>query len=305
MERRERDAFVSPTEETVPLEAERTIASPRFDEKSVQRARPAVPLTLGTRLRAWPLAMIVLCVAGGVAGGVLGGLAIMYYQHGGPRAAEATQPRQDSPGAVTTASTPTAETSTSTTAPGAPTSEPTTDVGTAAPSSSQAEKPAAEGVAQPADAGAREQSTGAQAARANAAPPAEGESEADAGVQGELRAALGEWLAATNARDVGRQMNFYAPTVDAFYLTRNTPRAAVRAEKARVFATAQAVNVQAAPPDIRLSRDGRTAVMRFRKRYQITGGAGARSGEVLQELRWRRTPDGWKIVSERDLRVLQ
>ena len=54
-----------------------------------------------------------------------------------------------------------------------------------------------------------------------------------------------------------------------------------------------------------MSRDGRTAVMRFRKRYQITGGEGARSGEVLQELRWRRTDGGWRIVSERDLRVLQ
>ena len=45
--------------------------------------------------------------------------------------------------------------------------------------------------------------------------------------------------------------------------------------------------------------------MRFRKRYQIRGGEGERSGEVLQELRWRRTPTGWKIVSERDLRVIQ
>jgi hypothetical protein len=54
-----------------------------------------------------------------------------------------------------------------------------------------------------------------------------------------------------------------------------------------------------------MSRDGRTAVMRFRKRYRIEGGEGARSGEVLQELRWRRTDGGWKIVGERDLRVLQ
>ena len=47
--------------------------------------------------------------------------------------------------------------------------------------------------------------------------------------------------------------------------------------------------------------------MRFRKRYQIGGspGSSARTGEVLQELRWRRTPGGWKIVGERDVRVLQ
>jgi hypothetical protein len=63
--------------------------------------------------------------------------------------------------------------------------------------------------------------------------------------------------------------------------------------------------VRASDPEIRLSRDCRTAVMLFRKRYQIGRGDDGRSGEVLQELRWRRTAGGWKIVSERDLRVIQ
>jgi hypothetical protein len=45
--------------------------------------------------------------------------------------------------------------------------------------------------------------------------------------------------------------------------------------------------------------------MRFRKKYAIAGGDGERRGEVLQELRWQRTREGWKIVSERDLRVIQ
>jgi hypothetical protein len=61
------------------------------------------------------------------------------------------------------------------------------------------------------------------------------------------------------------------------------------------------VDVRASEPEIRVGRDGRTAVMRFRKRYQID----ERGGEVLQELRWRRTPSGWRIVGERDLRVIQ
>jgi ketosteroid isomerase-like protein len=304
MERRERETFVSPTEETVPLESEQTIASPRFDEKSIQRARPAEPLMPGGRLRSWPLTVLALCVAGGVLGGVLGGLGIAYYQRVGPRvASEAQQARQESAGATTAAP------ATATTAAPAP-DVPTTNANAAGAvtdgaASPRATAPAADGTgAQPSvvNAGARQ----AGAARDSAPADGGGEAvEADAATQGELRTALGEWVAATNARDVGRQMNFYAPSVDAFYLSRNASRAAVRAEKARVFAAAQAVNVQAAQPDIRLSRDGRTAVMRFRKRYQITGGGGERSGEVLQELRWRRTPSGWKIVSERDLRVLQ
>jgi ketosteroid isomerase-like protein len=314
MERTGSEGFVSPTEETVPLEAERPIAPPRFDEKSIQRARPAEPLALRSRLRSWPLAVLLLCVAGGVAGGVLGGLAITYFQRGGARvASETAQTRQEPPVPAAVTNTPTATNATdaTTVAPAAESNTSTADGGSAPPPPMQAEKPAADGAAaQPAvvNAGAQGEAAAASehaSASRDSAASADGGGEADAATQGELRAALGEWVAATNARDVGRQMNFYAPTVDAFYLSRNASRDAVRAEKSRVFAAAAAVNVEAAPPDIRLSRDGHTAVMRFRKRYQITGGAGERSGEVLQELRWRRTPKGWKIVSERDLRVLQ
>ena len=96
-------------------------------------------------------------------------------------------------------------------------------------------------------------------------------------------------------------MRFYAPNVEAFYLSRNASREAVREEKSRLFARARAVDVRASEPEIRLSRDGSKAVMRFRKRYQID----ERGGEVLQELRWRRTGSGWLIVGERDLRVIQ
>jgi hypothetical protein len=44
--------------------------------------------------------------------------------------------------------------------------------------------------------------------------------------------------------------------------------------------------------------------MRFRKKYAIQGGGEDRRVEVVQELRWRRTGDRWKIVSERDLGVI-
>jgi ketosteroid isomerase-like protein len=121
----------------------------------------------------------------------------------------------------------------------------------------------------------------------------------------ELRAALDDWLAATNARDISRQMIFYLPTLDAYYLQRQVPRAAVRAEKARVFARARTVDIRAAEPEILLSDDGRAAVMRFRKAYVIAGGGQDRRGEVVQELRWQRTAAGWRISSERDVRVLR
>lgn len=132
-----------------------------------------------------------------------------------------------------------------------------------------------------------------------------GEAGAEAAEAGTLREQLDAWVEATNQKDVRRQMDFYAPRLAAYYLTRNTPREFVRAEKSRVFDKAGSVSVAAEDPEIVFLEAGRAAVMRFRKRYRIDGGPRAGRGEVVQELRWRKTPAGWKIYSERDVRVIR
>ncbi|HVF42194.1 MAG TPA: nuclear transport factor 2 family protein, partial [Pyrinomonadaceae bacterium] len=212
----------------------------------------------------------------GLAGGLLGGVVLMKYQ-----------------GAKSPAEPPYASTQPAGEGQAKPDSQPVNN------QPEEASRQAADGRAAP-----------VQTTPDGAGPPANDESAPDSSGGGaeaapdtraELRSALGGWIAATNARDVGRQMTFYAPNVEAFYLSRNASRAAVREEKARLFSQARAVDVRASEPEIRLSRDGSKAVMRFRKRYQIDD----RGGEVLQELRWRRTPSGWRIVGERDLRVIQ
>ena len=120
-----------------------------------------------------------------------------------------------------------------------------------------------------------------------------------------LRRALEQWIAATNANDIERQLSFYMPRVAAFYLARNVPLARVRAEKVRVFERAKRIDISAASPEVILRDDGRTAIMRFRKRYDIETARRNLRGEVIQELRWQRVGDAWKIFSERDVRVLQ
>jgi ketosteroid isomerase-like protein len=120
-----------------------------------------------------------------------------------------------------------------------------------------------------------------------------------------LRRALDEWIAATNARDIDRQMTFYPPVVRAFYLQRNASRGSVRAEKERIFRNARTIEVRADAPELIFQESGRAAVMRFRKSYAIEGGGQNRRGEVIQELRWQLTPQGWKIYSERDVRVIR
>ena len=132
------------------------------------------------------------------------------------------------------------------------------------------------------------------------APLGRAASEADA-----LRAALNAWIEATNRKDIATQMTFYLPVLKAYYLTRNTSRNAVRVEKNRAFAAARSIRITALEPEIVFQDGGRTAVMRFRKQYNIAQRSSTKRGEVVQELRWQRTSDGWRIFSERDVRVIR
>ena len=100
-------------------------------------------------------------------------------------------------------------------------------------------------------------------------------------------------------------MSFYMPELKAFYLARDVPRNSVRQEKNRVFAAARSIDISAEEPEIIFQDAGRTAVMRFRKKYLVADKSKTRSGEVVQELRWQQTNNGWRIFSERDVRVIR
>jgi hypothetical protein len=120
----------------------------------------------------------------------------------------------------------------------------------------------------------------------------------------ELVTAAFQWLDATLAGDFSAQSVFYPETMAAFYLWRDVPKSAVLAEKRKVFEHAESIEISMEPPQILVDAGARSARMYFRKTYVIEGKL-SRSGEVLQELRWARHRDGWKIVSERDLRVIR
>lgn len=143
---------------------------------------------------------------------------------------------------------------------------------------------------------------------ASAATPAEppnGPTNAEQAARRELVLALLEWLDATNTRDFSAQSRFYPHEMDAFYLWRNVPRDAVLKEKRRVFARATTVDIGSDAPQLIIEPGAQSARMYFRKHYVIDGTARSRTGEVLQELRWVRHADGWKITSERDLRLIR
>jgi serine/threonine protein kinase/ketosteroid isomerase-like protein len=120
----------------------------------------------------------------------------------------------------------------------------------------------------------------------------------------QLRAALDEWVAMTNDGDLKRQMNLYLPVLERFYQKRNVARLLVRQEKERFVANLTSFSIRVSEPELQINADGRTATTLFRKSYTSVG-AQSRSGEVLQELRWSKTPEGWKISSERDVQVIR
>jgi hypothetical protein len=120
-----------------------------------------------------------------------------------------------------------------------------------------------------------------------------------------LRNALDEWIAATNARNLEKLMGFYDARLSVFYLARNVSREFVRAEKARLYQRMDLLDVRAGTPEITINRADGTALMYFRKQYVMTGKGQERSGEVLQQLRWRRLGQEWKIIGERDAQVIR
>jgi ketosteroid isomerase-like protein len=120
-----------------------------------------------------------------------------------------------------------------------------------------------------------------------------------------LRSTLNDWVAATNARDLERLMKFYGLEVDAYYRARNVSQDFVRADRVRLFQRADAIEVSVAAPEITISPDNLTATMKFRKGYVMKRQGRERRGDVIQQLQWRRTNEGWKIIGERDIRVLR
>ncbi|MDQ3181243.1 MAG: nuclear transport factor 2 family protein, partial [Acidobacteriota bacterium] len=127
----------------------------------------------------------------------------------------------------------------------------------------------------------------------------------DSTTQAELNSSLDKWISATNARNVDQQMKYYAPKVDAYYQSRNASQDAVRSDKKRAFERATSVDIKTGKPEIIVSPDGRSAKMRFRKKYVIKEGQPTRNGEVIQELHWVKSGNGWRIVSERDVQVVK
>ncbi len=299
MDERERSVEENYSNQTGYETAPERPASPAFDEESIHRARPAVPLGEAPARRAsWSLSTLLLLLIAGVAGGAIALFAVTQYLR---------RSVNTSPPAATTA--PINDSSQTSAVPAKEQSR-SDEQGSAAVEPAEANHSPEARENEHAGAKidqnvAQENDREVEAERVAGEEPARGDEANEADPRRSLRSAFDSWIASTNARDIDRQMELYGRRVNAFYLTRNASRRDVRAEKTHLYGRAETVDVRAGEPEIKFGVDNKTATMRFRKDYVIAGGGQSRRGAVLQELRWRLTRNGWKIISERDLRVLR
>ncbi|HEX8141462.1 MAG TPA: hypothetical protein VF553_02635 [Pyrinomonadaceae bacterium] len=256
---------VNSSEKTSAAASERTVATPYFDAAAIKKAKPAVPLARVKSANSWPTGALLIVA---ILAGLAGGIlgGILPGFYMKEAASQRSSSEQAANGDIV--------------APGR---------GPEQTTPSQTTQPNIE----------TQDATTADAVRSDGAAVMPQEMEAT------LRGALNDWVAATNARDIDKQMTFYNPVIDSFYRMRNASRADVRADKARVFERASSIDIRTGAPDIRIGPDGRTAIMRFHKRYAIEGEGVDRRGEVVQELRWQLINGAWRIVSERDVRVVR
>jgi ketosteroid isomerase-like protein len=271
---------VNKSEKTVVDNRGRANVTPHFDSLAVERARPAVPISNVHSGRTWLTTLIIAAVLAGLGGGVIGSLLTTKFL--GREAAQAPAPtavRENGP------------------VPSAPRAD--------VPSTIERGAEAAAAPVPETAAGPEKEIVETVKGQSPAVTEDVRPNEPPGDQEKALRAALDEWVAATNARDLGRQMTFYGPVVNAFYRERNAPLELVRADKERAFRNADSIAVRVGAPQINVAADGRSATMRFHKSYTIAGGGEDRSGEVVQELRWRLVGGKWRIVSERDIKVVR
>lgn len=117
-----------------------------------------------------------------------------------------------------------------------------------------------------------------------------------------IRRAFDEWVGATVARDVDWKSSFYMPVVSTFYSKKNVSRDSLGEERTLLFPEAGIIDMRViGEPRITFSEGRSVATMRIRLGYLTEGGGQNTRREVTREIRWRKTDEGWKIFSERDL----
>ncbi|MDX6695943.1 MAG: hypothetical protein QOF02_3546 [Blastocatellia bacterium] len=118
----------------------------------------------------------------------------------------------------------------------------------------------------------------------------------------QVRASLSGWLSSFRARDIDEYMAHYADVLDAYYLSRNTGVARVRADKERAFTKYSTIDVSLSNIRVQVEPSGQRAVATFTKTYRLSGpGVNTFEGSGLNRFTFTKIGGRWLITGEEDI----
>jgi hypothetical protein len=126
-------------------------------------------------------------------------------------------------------------------------------------------------------------------------PPSGNTSDAKAEVVNTLNA----WASSIREHDFDRQMGFYAPVLDFYYLRKNVSVEEVRANRIKAFERFPRMNVELGNVDVKMESDTKAAAT-FDKTWHFDG-VRPFSGQVHQLVALTKSGNRWLITGERDL----
>ncbi len=125
----------------------------------------------------------------------------------------------------------------------------------------------------------------------------------ESAVRKDVRKALDGWADSTHDRDLDAHMEFYADTLDTFYLKQKVPAAQVRADRARAFDRYDEMDVKLDHVEIKPDATGTRAVVTLDKTWEFSADDRRSKGSVKQMLWLAKSGARWLITGERDMQV--
>jgi ketosteroid isomerase-like protein len=122
-------------------------------------------------------------------------------------------------------------------------------------------------------------------------------------IKGDLENAVEDWKSAIEAFDVDANIDSYADSVD-YYKGGKVSRTKIKQDKEKALAVYDTINITLKDVVITPDPSGEKATATFNKEWDFENSDKRNRGEVKQQLIFAKISGKWKIVSEKDLKVL-
>jgi len=121
----------------------------------------------------------------------------------------------------------------------------------------------------------------------------------------DIRAILNEWTQSLKERDLRRQISFYAPEMDRYFLQRNVSREFVQRDKSKAFEAIKEIRMLNIDDiSVEFLSDSK-AFAKFTKTWDMTLVSGkTHAGRKIAQLHLSLINGRWEITAERELQVL-